>query len=682
MANETSLEAARSRIQRLIEEIAVLAKSELSSEEFFQKYLDRVASACDAKGGAVWLVGVRPQDQQPEFQLCAQVEFASSLFQSDEGQRTSMLKILNEVVKTRRPVIFVPSQGDAGDVAEGLNNRTPYPFLHVPLVTKEQTVGVLQVWLQPYVAVNNYAEFVTFLQSLATHVEQHLQSRRLGNLVLETQRLQHLLRFTADIVGTLDALEVARLTVNYGRDLLGCERCAVLVKKGDQWRTLAISGQETVEQKSAMVKAMTAFVETHHGETLKILSKKELLERAESQRSAAEGTELALTRTDAVDLSYFELSHVVSAAVQPLLNVENEVVGALFCESTSEGFFAAGQRQGESVPSHRMAEWIGGHASRALIAARDYQTLPFLKATRALRHGHEILTGQRKRRVLLRSGVVAFLILLFLLWPIDWTVTADCTVSSAHHLTVAPEVEGRLEKVLVDEGDHVTKGQPLAQLDTSRLQTQLDSAIQEKRRYLAEADRYRAAPLLDEASAQGALLQAATSAAEETRLRRDIESATLRAPMDGVVMTKDLKLHVGEYLQAGTAFAEIASLNDWELVINAPEKSIGWVETALDRSGPSGLPVDYWLYSQSSHALHATVFNRQQISAAAYQSESETILYITIKNPPIPEDLRSGMRPGLTGKAKINIGTHLRGSIWLQKIRRWFQLHPLLDYVP
>lgn len=674
MGNEISLEAARSRIQRLIEEIAALAKADLTSEEFFQKYLAHVVAACDAKGGAVWLVGVRQQDQQAEFQLCAQVEFTSSLFQSDEGQRTSVLKILNEVVRTKRPVIFTPSQGDAGDVAEGLNNRTPYPFLHIPLALKDQTVGVLQVWLQPYVAPNNFAEFITFLQSLASHVEQHLQSRRLGNLVLETQRLQHLLRFTADIVGTLDALEVARLTANYGRDLIGCERCSVLVKRGDRWEMLAISGQETVERKSAMVKAMAAFVEAHGAETLKILSKKELLARAEAQREEGSGQELAIIGTDAIDLAYFEVSHVVSAAIHPLLNSDNEVVGALFSESTSEGFFDSSQRQGEVVPSHRMFEWIGNHASRALIAARDYQTLPLLKTTRALRHGHELLTGQRSRRVLIRFATFGFIFLLIALWPARWRVDGDCALSPIHHTTIAPEVPGRIDKIFVDEGDHVKKGQPIAQLDTSRLQTELDTAIQERQRYLAEADRYRAAPLSDEASAQVAQMQANVSAAEAARVRKDIESATLRAPMDGVVLTKDLKLHTGEFLQAGTPFAEVASLDDWELVIEIPEKNIGWVEDALDHSKTGSLPLDFVLYSQSARTLEATLSSRQQISAAAYSRDSQTIFYVTIKNPNIPEDLRKGMRPGLTGKAKINLGRHLQIVTVARKIVRWFQL--------
>ena len=159
----------------------------------------------------------------------------------------------------------------------------------------------------------------TFLTSLATHVEQHLQSRRLGNLVVETQRLQHVLKFTSDLAGSLDPLEVARLSSNYGRDLIGCERCSVLLLEGDRWRVMSISGQEVVEKKSAMVKAMSAFVGAHAAPELVLLSKKELIARAEAPNGSENGGELtvAIRRTDEIDLAYFQLAHVVSAAVAP-----------------------------------------------------------------------------------------------------------------------------------------------------------------------------------------------------------------------------------------------------------------------------------------------------------------------------------------------------------------------------
>ena len=183
MAQDQTIEAARSRIQRLVDEITALTKRDLRSEEFFQEYLNRVVQACDGKGGGVWLVGQRSDEGKNEFQLAAAVEFESSLFQSDEVQRTNLLKVLAEVVKSRQPMVFAPDPQVQGALqsAAPAANRTPYPFIHVPLFLKDQVLGVLQVWMQPYVVAANYGEFATFPTSLATHVEQHLQSRRLGS---------------------------------------------------------------------------------------------------------------------------------------------------------------------------------------------------------------------------------------------------------------------------------------------------------------------------------------------------------------------------------------------------------------------------------------------------------------------------------------------------------------------
>ncbi len=82
------------------------------------------------QGGAVWLVGSRAQDNKSEFQLCAQVDFASSLFGSDETQRTAILKILTDVVRSKNAVILNPTHTDAADIAPpqgGSVNKTPTP---------------------------------------------------------------------------------------------------------------------------------------------------------------------------------------------------------------------------------------------------------------------------------------------------------------------------------------------------------------------------------------------------------------------------------------------------------------------------------------------------------------------------------------------------------------------------
>jgi hypothetical protein len=675
MATEAAtIEAARSRIQRLVEQIAALSKAEISSEEFFAKFLERVISASDAKGGAVWLVGSRAQDNKSEFQLCAQVDFASSLFGSDESQRTAILKILTDVVRARQAVILGPTHTEATDVAPPAGtsaNKTPYAFLHVPLHLNGQAIGVLQVWLQPYVQAKNYPEFVTFLNTLTPYVEQHLQSRRLSNLVLETQRLQHLLRFTTDLAGSLDSLEVARLTANYGRDLAGCERTSVLLKEGESWKVLAISGQETVEPKSAMVKAMAAFVEAHAATETRILDKKELLERAEAAKGVEPGAHAlhAGGRTDEIDILYFQLSHVVAAVICPMLGDDNEVTGAIFCESTFEGYFDASGGKSEVLPARRVTEWVATFSGRSLAAARDYQTLPFIHVSRRVRSAHLLLTGKKRNRFFLKTGIFAGIVLIFLIWPAKRHIDGDCNIVALDRAIVVPEISARIETILVHEGDHVTKGQEIARLDTRRLKLDLDATEQEMLRYSADADRVRAAG--DEAAAQVSMLEVKVLDQQAQKLQADIDSATLRSPIDGVIMTKDLELRAGEVLQEGAPFAEVDDLSSWQLHAEIDERDIAAVEEAFQEKGP--LDLTYILYSQSAHVLHARIESANQISSSAYPRDKDNVFLVTIDNPPIPAEILKDIRPGLTGRAKLQLGREPLLFTIARKIYRWCQ---------
>jgi hypothetical protein len=701
MAQEQSIEAARTRIQRLVEEIAALSRKEMRSEEYFQQFLARAVQATDARGGAIWLVSQRGADAKSEFQLVAHVELESSLFHADEQQHAHLTRQLAECVQTRKPGVsppqpVAPEPGSLeaqlaqmqGKSVELAGNRTPFPFFHIPLLLKEQIVGVLQMWLQPYVIPANYQEFVTFLTSLCSHVEQHLHSRRLGNLVMENQRLQQVLKFSSDVAGSLDPLEVSRLAANYGRDLIGCERCSVLTLRGDRWFVHAISGQEVVEKKSSMVKAMAAFVGIHAQPSafkkqeidaktgallirheLLVLSKKELLARAESYNgsngehtagAAAEGapakaTEAAaVRRTDEIDLAYFEHSHVISAAIAPMFDSDQELIGAFFAESTTEGFFDAPAAGKDASGAQRLTEWLALHTGKSLIAAQDYKSIPFLAVTRRLRDARHALTGHKRQRVIVRLVVLGVVLFLAAIFPIQNSVDGSCSVTPHVRAAIVPEIPGRIQKVFVKEGERVKKGDPIAQIDTSRLELERDSAEQDKRRLMAEADRLRG--MNNEAEALVVSLQAGVSEKREASLKKDIESATLRSTIDGVVQTKDLEMHTGEFLQVGSMFAEIAAPENWDLLVEVSEKQIGKVERELGRNPPPVLPVEYILYSQSAYKLRGELKARGQISAMAYPKEKENVFIVTLEHIQVPEELRSDLRSGLTGRAKVSLG--------------------------
>ena len=158
---------------------------------------------------------------------------------------------------------------------------------------------------------------------------------------------------------------------------------------------------------------------------------------------------------------------------------------------------------------------------------------------------------------------------------------------------------------------------------------------------------------------------------QAAKLQADIDSATLRSPIDGVVMTKDLELREGEVLQQGAPFAEIDDMSSWQLHAEINERDIAAVEEALQRQGP--LDMTYILYSQSSHVLHARIENRLDISATAYPREKDNVFLITVNEPNIPPDILKDIRPGLTGRAKIQLGREPLLVTLARKFYRWCQ---------
>jgi hypothetical protein len=716
MSQQQSIEAARARIQRLVDEITALAKSEMRSEEFYAQFIQRAVAACDGKGGAIWLVGQKSADGKNELQLAAEVELASSLFQTDEQQRGVLLRAVSEVVQTKKPLVLSADSkapaaaGAPGSLQAQLSqisgqaapqpqqpspNRTPYPFVHVPLFLKDQVLGVLQVWLQAYVTRDNYAEFATFMAQLAAHVETHLQSRQVGNLVVESQRLQHLLKFSTDLAGSLDPLEVCRLTSNYSRDLIGSERCAVVRLRGSGWEMMAISGQEVVERRSTMVKTMTAFVDAHtprepmpapaqEGQAPQLspwviaLSRKELLALAEPGTVPAPERALIVHprgSTQVADVAYFENSQVASVLIIQILDADKKVIGALLAESTAEAAFDVPAGAKQLPPSHRLGEWLATTTGKAMQGAMDYHDLPALFVTRRLRQVKRALTGTERAWNRFKLILWAVFIGGLLLFPWMEEVESDCTLVPRQRMKVVPEVSGRVERVLVREGDRVKAGQELGKIDTRQLESELENVRKQKLSASLEAQRERGNGR--EAEAQIAEKRSEAYGIQEAKLVGDIAAAVLRSPIDGVVMTKDIELMQGVFLQGGTDFAIVGSTNEWDVLVHLNEKQIGKVESLHASMGD--VPVHFILYSHNTHELSAQFKERGQLSQLAYPHERESAVkenafILTLPKVEMPAEIRSVLRPDLTGRASIKLGRKPLALIWAKSISQWFRL--------
>lgn len=197
----------------------------------------------------------------------------------------------------------------------------------------------------------------------------------------------------------------------------------------------------------------------------------------------------------------------------------------------------------------------------------------------------------------------------------DLTVSVSATgnVQPTNQVDVGSELSGTVEAVLVDENDHVRRGQLLARLDVSRLQDQIarsrgavaaaraqvdQAAATVKERRLnvarlqhmaklsggtlpspADLDAAEAAlqrAIADEASAHAAVTQSSAALrSDETSLTK----ASIRSPIDGVVLTRKVEpgQTVAASLQAPVLFTLAENLSQMELQVDVDEADVGQV---------------------------------------------------------------------------------------------------------
>ena len=212
------------------------------------------------------------------------------------------------------------------------------------------------------------------------------------------------------------------------------------------------------------------------------------------------------------------------------------------------------------------------------------------------------------------SSKVDYLIEPVVSGPITVTVSASGTLEPTRAVDVGSELSGTLESVLVRENDRVTKGQLLAQLDTSKLKdavlksqaaviaaearvAQMEATLAENQASLArmrqvaelsggkvpartELDTAEATVKRAEAnlkSAQAEVAQArATLKTDETNIRK----ATITSPVDGVVLVR--KVEPGQTVAASMTtpvlFNIAEDLTQMELHVHVDEADVAHVE--------------------------------------------------------------------------------------------------------
>lgn len=157
---------------------------------------------------------------------------------------------------------------------------------------------------------------------------------------------------------------------------------------------------------------------------------------------------------------------------------------------------------------------------------------------------------------------------------------------------LSAKLPGRVAAVYVDQGSHVTRGQPLLQLETDYVRLNLQRAEADAARAKAMADDARrdverkkgliatnAIPQATMDRSQAAYDQAAaamqSAQAQVALLRQQLADSTVRSPIDGVVADK--RTDVGQRLGDNTVAFVVAQTSPLKLRFRVPERYLASV---------------------------------------------------------------------------------------------------------
>lgn len=252
---------------------------------------------------------------------------------------------------------------------------------------------------------------------------------------------------------------------------------------------------------------------------------------------------------------------------------------------------------------------------------------------------------------------VLALVGVFSTWTGTFRVSAESRVQGQLVRSVVAPFDGHIDLQAAREGDVVTAGTALAQLEQTDLLIELvrwntDFARFEGEYDRALADRDAAAARIAEAE-----MNQATSKAE--LVTQQIDRSTLRAPFDAIVIEGDLSQSIGRAVRRGEELFKLAPLDAFRVTMEIDETQLSQVAVGqIGQLRLSSLP-------DRSFPLEVTrIVPRLEAAEGRNFALAEGQLL----------EAPSEIRPGMRGIAKVDVEQRLMIQIWAQPIIDWVRL--------
>src|SRR5713101_4254679 len=347
-------------------------------------------------------------------------------------------------------------------------------LLVVPIMDKESLVGVVE-------AVNKldaspFDEDDLFaLTSLTETASSALHNASLLMAERKVEILETLVTVSHEITSTLNLERMLQTIVNAPQAVIPYERAAIALEQRGRFKLSAVTGVTQVNADAPDIAPLN-----------EILQWAALAGEVVHVRQNGEEIDAPREETRAKFRQYFQATGMRAFYAMPL-NDDTGRVGVISLESSDPDFLG---------PAHiEILQVLAGQATVALRNAQMYKEVPFISVLEPLLEKKRKFMAMEKKRRAAVFVLIAASIIFLAIFPLPLRVDGDAAVAPVRRGQVQPEFEGVVGQVYVHEGESVSRGQVLAEMEAwdyrsalAEAEAQYQTALLHMNRSLAAND--------------------------------------------------------------------------------------------------------------------------------------------------------------------------------------------------
>ena len=460
--NQETVEQTKQQIRALVNEIAALSKSGAPAEEYYPQLLQRVISALAAVGGAIWLL-----DEDRQLKLEYQINVSQPLLEDDSDDATRHNRLLRRVAGAGQQLLVPPYSGTTDGDAEG--NPTRFLLVLSPLKSEHQVEGLIEIFQRPDSPPDTQKGYLRFLSQMSELASDWLKGQQLRLFTDKQVLWQQADGFARSAHETLDLKETAYVIANEGRRMIGCDRVSVAIKKGRKCKVQAISGQDTIENRSNIVSSLNNLATKvvaageplwHDGSTEDLPPQIE--EAVEDYVDQSYGRHIAVLPLREPSRGNDEAINKNVGEIERDFAHRGDVIGALIVEQIESNL-------PEEVFRNRV-NLVYEHGTRAIANSLSHNNLFLMPVWRTLGKASFIVKARTLPKTIAISSLILAAILGLIFVPLDFDLDCPGTLQPTAKRQVFAPIDGEIVSVLAFHGQDVEEGQVLVELRNRQIE--------------------------------------------------------------------------------------------------------------------------------------------------------------------------------------------------------------------